>query len=549
MATSTNGVIGSDGVVPIVNAYPTWHMYSLAELFVPGDVGAGRYVPKVGDYVKDTINNIDYVVDHVDPTTLKSTLREIAPYGNTVAVSDQDALFGTGVISYPDSARLYVTPSMSPALANVDMRRRIPGTNAKYATLSRDVDGVVHVISARFDNSRNFIDNKIELEVVAIEGNIAVKVCKSFYVTETLPDNEMVYLTVYDNNDTAIYRRGLLVENTVFAQRASAGVKYITSIELSSSLISSSDPNTLQVPLNFNEDSILMYGIVRYSDGTYVEYPVDGGKFSVVGMSEYMPSVAGYSRAIGLRYALGDGEQAVTGLTVNNNAVVREYRLVTVNTQASYSVKLFGFPRWISEGQGYRMKWWLMNAERNLLVDVTDHVALSSAIETRGYGYHQYTRAEVDLSKVSSAFKAMRHVQDYDLALLGKATDKLSPWTISHQQDSARPMYGGDVYAKRIDANTINLAKDFSTKALWLESVLARQYPVYEPRLETTYPTPTHVEVRYGSKTVTIEIGNWNKDVRFVSQLALYDSVTLVFVRKSGTTTQYIAVAEMVIQP
>ena len=236
------------------------------------------------------------------------------------------------------------------------MRRRIPGSDIKYATLSRIVDGVARVVSARFDNSSNFIDNKIELEVVAETGNIAVKILKPFYVTETLPDNEIVYVTAYNSKDMPAWRRGYLVENTVFAQRASVGTKYVTSIELQTSMLSAADPNEIQVPLNLNEDSIVMYGVVRYSDGTSVEYPVDGTKFSMAGMSEYVPSVAGYPRVVGLRYALGAGEQAVTGLTVNNNAVVRNYRLTTVNTNASYSVKLFGFPRWVSDTQGYRMK-------------------------------------------------------------------------------------------------------------------------------------------------------------------------------------------------
>lgn len=554
---STNGVVGSDGVVPIYNPNEGWRQFAMHEVFFPGGTGSGKYVPKVKDYVKDVDNNTDYICDKLDPVTLYPTLRQINPNNTNFNISDVDRIFGSGNSAAPDTRRLYLNHASVPGVAYVDIRTRVPGTEARYARLVRVQNGVEKVISARYDNSKNFIDDKILLETVAMENegveNYAVRTVPGFYTNEHMPDDEVVILYIYSEKDVVINKRQLLVTNTTFVRNASQGLKYITNVSIESGFLSKSNPSLLEYPLNLPLSAMNMTGIVHYSDGTTMELPVDGNKFSMDGLEEYLSTIPGEEVYPILRYRMSANEQAIDNTDVNNRVVQQGYTLRTIESDNSYSVKLFGFPVWVDASSGYRMEFWLYNLDRNVVYNVTPYVKFTESTGTfnpKGYGYLQRRLLQLNLRDVSASFKPFIHTQQMDIELLSTPMDGTYPWRVSHVTDSSRPAYGISLYARRVTPHEISISSGFTAKADWLTNLLGRSYPLYDKTRELSYPEPTHVILEYSNRQVTIDVNDWNKTITMIEQIPIYQSIRLKFVKSLSTGGwMHIAMAQLVVKP
>lgn len=554
---SSIGVVGTDNQVPIYRPDDSWRQWAKHEVFFPGGPGAGRYVPKVNDYVKDVQNNTDYIVDHLDPVTLFPTLRQINPNNINFNISDSDRLFGVGNSAVPDTALLYVDHSHTPGDAFVDMRRRIPGSESRYARVFRTVDGVEKVISARYDNSGNFIDDKILLETVGLEQqnvlNYAIRSVPGFKTNEHMADNEIVTLVVYTERDVVAYKRQLLVVNTRFIPKASQGLKFVTHISLESPFLSKSNPQLLEYPLNLPLNAMNLTGVVHYSDGSEMRLPVDGKSFEMGGLDQYLSTIVGETVDLTLWYNLATGEQSGASVDVNNRRVSAAYQLSTINPNNSYAVKLYGFPVWVDSATGYKMEFWLYNLDRNTYFNVTSYVRFAAATGTfnpKGYGYLQRRTLELNLRDVSPTFKAFIHTQSMDIELLGTPADGDYPWRVSHVTDSARPSYGVGIFARRVKPHEISIASNFTTKAEWLKNVLERNYPLMDPNREIRWPEPTHVIVEFSNRQVTVDINDWNKNIEFIEEIPIYQSIRLRFVRRSATSGWiHIGMASMVVKP
>jgi hypothetical protein len=231
-------------------------------------------------------------------------------------------------------------------------------------------------------------------------------------------DGEIVTAVVYSDTGHVVSKRQLLVENTSFIRSLNVSQKYVSHISLECPFLSQSVDNTIEFPLNVPLNALNMMGVVHYSDGSTLKLPVNGSKFTMHGVDQYVSSIVGQRVDLVLSYALSDNEVAYANTNVNGRYVTEAYFLLTTNPNNSYSIKLFGYPYFIDENNGYQMRWWLFNLDRNISFEVTPFVRFSEntgPYDPKGYGYLQRKSVSLNLRDVSAAFKPFIHTQLVDI--------------------------------------------------------------------------------------------------------------------------------------
>jgi hypothetical protein len=343
-----------------------------------GGVGASMYVPKVKDYVMDTETYTAYVVDNLDPVTLIPTLREIKPANMSFSLSTTDVLFGTGPGTASETYRVYIDKSVTPHVLSVDASLKVAGTQCQYAKIfkSTDVTSMGTVVSMVYDNSGNLITNNVPLELAAMDSHVnhTVKVVTPCYTTANLIDGELVTVVFYNTAGHVVHKRQLMVEVSSFIRSINLATKYISHISLDTAFLSPTLDHVINFPVNIPLNSLNMMGIVHYSDGSTLSLPVDGVKFKMHGLDQYVSTIVGQQVNLVLTYELSSGEVAYNGLSDDNRYISEPYSLVTINPNNSYAVKLFVYPEWLNDTDGYGLRWWMFNMDRNVYFDVTGHV-------------------------------------------------------------------------------------------------------------------------------------------------------------------------------
>ncbi len=556
MSNDATGVVGTDGKVPSFDANGLWRMWAIGEIFT-GQTGENKYVPKKNDYVIDPSTFTTYIVDDLDPITLIPTLREIRPANMSFSFSDTDVLFGVGPGTQSDTYRVYLDTSVTPHVLAVDVRLRVAGSMASYAKIFKgsvlnETEG--HVISKTYDSSGNFVSQNVGLELVAVDSheNHSVKIVRVCHCTEQLQDGEIVTVVVYSDNGHVVSKRQLLVENTAFIRGLNTSLKYVTHISLESPFLSQSVDKTIEYPLNVPTNALNLMGNVHYSNGEVLRLPVDGTKFRMFGLQQFVSTIVGQKMDLVLSYALSSNETAYAGVSGDGNFVTEGYELLVVNPNNSYTVKLFGYPYWVDSAVGYQMRWFLMNLDRNLFFDVTDKVAFAQntgPFDPKGYGYMQRKAVTLNLRDVSGTFKAFVHTQTVEIVLNGEPQSDSTAWLMSHESNSSRPSYGLDIFAKRKSANTLNLSSDIATFAEWKTRVYEHTFPLINPNTDVVPLTPTHILVTLNNVTNEYPITDWATDLVMSGTVTAKQTVGIRFIKRTASGDLQLAMAAMIVRP
>ncbi len=556
MALSTAGIVGTDGVTPVYDPSGRWTIWALAEVYTGGP-GSNRYVPKVNDYVIDYDTYTTYIVISVDPTTLVPVMEIKLPNNMNLALSQTDVLFGVGPGTQADTYRVYLDKSVTPYILAVDQRLHVGGTMCKYAKIFRgsDLSGTGKVVSQVFDSSGNFVSENVPLELVAIDShvNYSIKTVSVCYTNEDMPDGEVVTVVFYNDAGNVVSKRQLLVENTSFIRSVNASRKYISDISLESPFLSPTDNTLLEYPLNVPVNALNLYGIINYSDGSKTKMPVDGTKFRMLGVDQYVSTIVGQKLDLVLSYSLGLNESCYGAVTSDGKYVTEPYSLVTINPNNVYLVKLFGYPVWMGDAIGYQMKWFLFNLDRNVWFDVTGWVKFDPStgpFDPKLIGVLQRKTVTLNLRDVSNTFKPYIHVQSVDIVLQNTPTENASSWTVSQETNSARPAYGQGIIAKRSRPymNIITVDSGFADQATWLSNVYGNTYPLIDTAKETAPPVPTHFTVVVNGKDqYTAPISEWNQPLNVGVSLNEFDTVFLRFTRVVGSTSLQLSMAGIIV--
>lgn len=534
-------VVGTDGANPIRDDTGLWRWWSLSQIYV-GREGANRYVPKIDDYVIRPATFQVWIVTFVDPITLIPTLAEIRPWGMSSSLDTQDILFGVGPGTQAQLLRVYLNTASYPYTLTVDTHCLVGGSLNSYAILYKGGDPSLggEPVSALYDNTGNFLGVQIPLETVHLDthDNSVLKTVRQCKTTKLMSDGEVITVIFYSADGIVQSKAQLLLENTTMVRTVDASQKYVTNISLRSPWLSAADENTLSYPLNIPANALGLMGVVHYSDGSELELAVDGSKFSLFGIDGYLSSIVGEKQDLTLCYVLSPGEYSIAGQGMQvDGRVTQRYQLITQDVQPGYTVKLFPYPVWDSVMQGYRLKWWLLNLDRNIIDDVTNYVELATdtgGFDPQGYGYVQRKQANLNLRRVSAVYKPMIHTQIVEITLFGRPGAVDTPWLVSNQPSPNTPAYGREVYVARISANQVNLSGARADAAAWLQEYYSLTYPLIDRRSEINAPTPSHVQVSVdnGANWTEFFISDWNKDLTITGNVTVSGTAWLKWVKK-----------------
>lgn len=541
--------------IPIYEPNARWSTWSIAEVYT-GPNGSGRYVPKLKDWVVDPDTGEYWRVIAVDESTLLTELLPLQLPNSNYVLSQPDVLFGVGPGFPSETYRLYLDTSVTPYTLAVDTGCVITGSMTSYVKIFKgsDLGGMGQVISQRYNSSGQFISNNIPLELAAMSNyqNYAVKVVEACNTMTELQDGEIATVVGYTQDGIVTYKRGLIVENTAFIRSISAPQVYITAISLESPFLSPTVENLIEFPLNVPISALNLIGVVWYSDGTQQRRPVDGTKFRMFGLDQYISSIVGQRFDLVLSYVLSSDEATNIAVSGEGKYITKPYSVLTVNPNNSYAVKLFGYPVWGGDLVGYTIQWFMMNLDRNLWFDVTPYVRFS---ETTGaynplqYGYLQHKAVSINLHDVSGSFKNFIHTQVFDVVLNGPPTVNQTPWTVKHSVTPSTEYYGTGLYAERVVGNqqSISIVSGYTTKSDWLQNVYYKTYPLMDPFTEVAVPVPTHVIVSYNGLAVEVPIDNWNLPVNFGTNIPIPTTVFLRFILRTNDGDANLAMAALVV--
>lgn len=555
---SVLGVAGIDGVVPVYDPSERWRIWALFEIY-DGTVGRNRFVPKVNDYVIDTDTFTTYVVKSIDAVTLISELVEKRPANMSYSFSTTDVLFGTGPGTEADTFLAYLDTSVLPYVMNVDGRLKIGGSMSSYAKLflGADTTPTGTVVSRMYDASGNFISDRVPLELVRVDSHInySEKKMVEFATNVNLVDGELVTAVFYTVGDHVVSKRQLKVVNTSFVVPISDTHRFVKTIHLESGYLSETAEGILEFPLNTPVNALNLFGVVTYSDGSTLRLPVDGTKFKIFGLDQYVSTIVGQRIELVLSYALGENESTYNAVTSDNRYMTAAYSIVTMDPNNAYTVKVFGYPVWVSTAIGYVMHWYLLNLDRNVYFDVTSYVTFApntGAFNPKGYGYLQRKAIQLNLRSVSGAFKPYIHTQLVDIVLNGPPSGTDTPWTVSNAASSANEMYGAGLYAKLNGTSTQGILKvdaGLATLDQWLDMLYYKSYPLVDLYKESVPPTPTHFEVIFAGTKKVYTIDKWNQLLTLDIAVPAYSTVFIRFYKWTAAAEMSLSIVGLIVSP
>lgn len=540
---------------PIYEPDRGWRTFYIDAIYT-GPNGKGRWVPNVNDKVWSWEEGAFRVVavDEAGGTYL-STLRKYVPTPD-VGVPENDVLLGAGPGYQSESFRVYLDTSVIPHTLAPDRRTRLYGKDARHYKIfeGNDITNATgKVISANYDSGGTFLGDSIPLELAVMPDatNVGVMYPAQGYTMQKLEDGAPVTLVLYDDEGGVLSIQRMLVINTNLVRRSETGKKYIASIALTSAFLDPIDQKVIRYPINMPVDNLSLYGTVTYTDGTEDTLPVDGTRFKIFGLDNYVSTIENQRLPLTLVYSLGPNEYSTNHDVVLNRTITEDYWAVTTKIDGALSVKLFMYPTWINAQSGYRMAYWLCNLDRTKVYRVDSLVQLganSALFDPTSYGTLQKLDVVIDLSKVDGTLPPMRHVQTFDVALLAPGTQNVTNWVVgfSPGQD---PRYGSGLAAKATFINVNNWTLDIScgraTLQDWLQDVFYATQPLYNNDRETRAPEPNYFALVFAGREIEFPINRWNTDLTVPNDLTQGQLLGIKFLRREPSNDYWLGVSGM----
>lgn len=549
MSNDAIGIVGTDGYTPIYRADGGWTSFSIHEIYL-GAEGQNKFIPKVNDWVVEPESG---KVWRVADLSLVTYIPDLVP----ITIQPEVNVYQITGMS-PGNHRVYYDRSITPHTLAVDSFMRVYGSENSYARIYRgQLIDPSNVISRRYNNSGVFIGHDIPLELTAFNShdNYAIKNIPTCNTDAQLTDGEVLTVVSFSSSGKVLARTTCIVDETTYVAQAFAEQKYITKIFLKSAFISDTDSKTINFPVNLPVQSFNPIGVVQYNDGEQREYPIDGDKFALQGMDGFMSTVITHRVPLSLRYRMGPNEVGLATVTNDGHFITEAYDIVVSAPNTSYAVKLFVYPAWVDSASGYKLKALLTNLDRNIAIDVSNHLTLASnspAFNPVGYGITQRLIISINLGNVSSIFNYFLHSQVVDIILRAPAVDNV-PTTLWEVATTV-PAIGG-YYGTGLDARTdlptrkkIYIHSNIDTKEEFIDKMYKLSFPLYNPLTETGPLTPTHVEVTNLNEKVVLPIDDFKQAFQFTNAAANLSNVDVVFQRRIGETVLKLSATSLIVR-
>lgn len=504
--------------VPIWNPNGLWKEWDMSEIYVgPAGIGSGnkgRFVPNVGNRIFDKTSGL-YIVTEVDTSTLLS--KWIAYNVPTTIDNSIDILLGVGS-RYPQPGYfVYVDNTVSPPEMAFDSLMRAYQPTATYVRVFSNMSstGNLEVLSAYYNQSGELESDKIPLMTIEGDGTGNYRIPVTANATRKITNGETVLVVFYDAAGLPTSRFTMTVVDSGIIRQSNSAKRSIDSVALVSSYLSATDPNRLNVPVNLLMTSIDVSAKVTYTDGSSVIKPVDGSKIYLSGLAEFIPTQSGQNSPLTLFYQL-DTTESFKGTTTASGTITVPYTIETVTLPNAYAVKLFMFPEWQRNGNGFKLRHFMYSLDRLAMYEVTDIVEASpgSAVwDPTLYNTKQHMIFALDISKVSASFGSYRHVQSNDITLMANGESGVdSPWYVNYELGDED--YGGSLECrlKYISSQvwSTDLTMGAQTQNEWLDRLYYRLHPLFDTETETEAPMPTHFILQVDNIRVRQPISAWN---------------------------------------
>ena len=550
------GVVGIDNIAPIYNPYDRWQTWNKNEIYT-GTVGQGKFVPKIDDIVFEIAGNtiVRYIVRDIDPTTMVAVLQQEV-HQESDPFTPEDIIFGIGVSTPSETYRVYIDKSVIPYTLTIDSRNKVYGSMSNYCKIFKGTDtsnaGVV--ISRMYDTSNVLLGENIPLELVAYDNitNVSIRVVAPAFTNANLTDGEIVTAVVYNAQGGVVSRRQLLVVNTAFIRSPDASKKYVTGISMRSPFMSPTNDRLLQYPINVPLAGLNLTGRVTYSDGSFKEYPVDGTRFSIYGFNGYLATVVGQRINLVLKYNLQPNEISYNLTSLDNAQISEQYEATTLNVDGSYNLKLYGYPVWLDDVNGYRLEWFLYNLDRNIKYNVTPWVVINTDFRPFNptlYGTVQTLNVSMNIQNANGSFKNYIHAQTIDIVLNKRGSERPNNWTVGFSPGQS-PRYGLNTFASahflgvnqwrvRVDCE----APDYAT---WLDRVYHSTEPLINDSVELEPIEPNWFALVVNNTAYEYPISQWNTEFVINGTLQNNSNVYLRFFKRTSETDLELSVAGMI---
>lgn len=545
-----------DGFVAVYEPNAPWKTWALHEIYT-GGIAQGRYVPKVKDHVVDVETNEKEIVISLDAITMVPRLRKLKNAVIDTDISYDDLLMGVGPGTNSDTYRVYIDKSVLPHTLSVDARLFVRGSMCKYATIIKGSELLNDrkVISAFYDNVGNLLGQNIELELASTDGNNLSKTVKTVptcYTTEDLEDDEVVTVVFYSDTGGVVSKRQLLVENTAFMRMPDASQKYITHISLDTPFLSDSDPKLINYPVNVPINGFNLFGIVHYSDGSQRRMPVDGTKFSLFGLQNYVATVVEQRLPLVLKYTLSPGEYVYGATVAADRFITETYQAVTTSADGAYSVMLQCYPVYIDELNGYRLEWFMTNLDRKLMYKVTPYVSIgdnSPPLRSTAYGALQKLAVTIDLNDVNGTYKKYTHTQTVEIILQRPGTDHTGTnWSIGFEPGQ-NPQFGknNNAFMTFVNQNLkrVKIDQGEETLSAWLDRMFYLTKPLFDSDREIEAPEPNMFSIILENKEVAFNIDNWRSELPLETLMKDGDTLFIKFFKRTVETDLILGVSAL----
>jgi len=545
-----SGITGTDGKNPIQDTSSRFAWWAYDEIYL-GFEADGKWIPKVGDRVLNRETEDVFKVIELDPVTFVPRLQAVNRTPNPEPTDATDILLADN----PGSYRVYLDKSVMPFALTVEQRCWINGTMARYAKIFRgsELEGNLQVISQYFDGAGNLIGNEVPLELVRVPNgqNYATYGVKTCFTTADMPDGELVTLMIYSDTGHVVSRRRLLVENTAAYRSVNDDTKYITGITLDTPFLSESDDKMILYPMNLPVSGLNLFGVVHYNDGSKLRLPVDGTKFKISGLSAFVATIIGAEYPVVLHYTMSDGEAAFSpdATLFDTDGITASYRLRVEEARGSYTPKLYPYPVWIDEVNGYRLEWFLYTLERQLAQKVTEHVRFGDNTPSYNpilYGANQRLSVNINMKDVNASNKEWIFTQVVDITLQRPGSETGTNWTIGFIPGQ-NPPFGQNNQVKYQFVNQnlsyFDVTSDAATKEEWLDRMYYRTLPLTDPNSEALPPAPDYFILMVGNGEYVYSVDQWADQLIVNVPVQNLGTAYLKFIRRTVDTDLQLAIA------
>ena len=549
MAMRPAPVTGSDGHAPQYDPDSRWTIWNREEIYM-GDTALHKYVPKVNDWVQDINTGEVFVVRSVDAYTLIPDLGLTT--GNSADPSD------LLVTNSADTYRVYLDDSVVPHILAVDTRFKVGGTQSQYAKIYKAGNAVDSgtLVSFLYDTDGNYLTDQIPLELCAIDShsNHAIKTVTVCHTNQKMKDGERVMVVIYNDQGHVVDKKGMLIENTSFIRSIDAGTLYLSHITLDSPFINESNPNELDYPINVPLQAFNMFCILHYSNGDKKKVPIDGTKASVHGLENFVSTVVGQNIKLVLSYKLDKNEVCYGAVSADGKYVTQPYTLITTTQDGAYTVKVFGYPVWVDANNGYKMQYWMMDLNRDILYDVTPYIhynANGDTFDGKAYGTLQQLSIRLNLKDVSKGLKSYIHTQTLQVSLKNEGDSPDTRWLVA-TEPTQQPFYGEGVDATVYMINhnywRLNIRSGFGNYQDWLQALYYNSKPLLDLRSEVTPPEPTHFRIIYKNTKQEFSVADWSKTLQVSGDYKEGSTVFIEFLRKTSQGTQELTISGLTVK-